>query len=88
VQHELFHALGFGHTCEFPSLMYYSPQDSAVGCREGANGRFASVPTANDVAYLRVLCGTLELLTVIGPAWNLLEAANGERVLRDGRPPF
>ncbi|HZG42035.1 MAG TPA: hypothetical protein VEY93_03655 [Longimicrobium sp.] len=72
VGHELLHALGAGHTCEWRSVAA-----DAMRCPELR----ADQPTAHDVAYIQVLYRVGDLQRATGARWGLDAALEGERAL-------
>jgi hypothetical protein len=72
VGHELLHALGTGHTCEWKSVAA-----DVLLCPEMRTER----PTADDVAYVQVLYRVRNVQRATGARWGLDAALEGERVL-------
>jgi len=77
VAHEMMHALGFGHTCEWRSVTAVDQR-----CPEMR----ASAPTPEDVAHAQVLYRVRDLQRSGGLRWGLDAATAGERVLVLGIP--
>lgn len=77
VAHEMMHALGFGHTCQWRSVL--ASQQQCPHLR-------ASAPTPDDVAHAQVLYRVRDLQRSGGYRWGLDAAAAGERVLVLGIP--
>jgi hypothetical protein len=69
VAHELLHALGFGHTCSWRSVMALESRCPA---------RRSSRPTAHDVAYVQLVRRVRELQREHGARWGLEAALTGE----------
>ncbi|HET7456417.1 MAG TPA: Ig-like domain-containing protein [Gemmatimonadaceae bacterium] len=75
VVHELMHALGFGHTSSWPSLMSNAP------------GRAPRL-TASDVAYAQLLFRVREVGRTLSAPYAVVESAAAEREGgRTGAPP-
>jgi hypothetical protein len=69
-QHELMHALGFGHGCYWPSIMMH----------RGGACMTAAVPpdvSVDDVAYMELVFRLATVLQRHPQAWHLEEALNG-----------
>jgi hypothetical protein len=66
VQHELMHALGFGHGCYWPSIMMYTGPACAA--------TFPEEPSAYDIAYVEFVQTLAGTLAVHPDAWHLAEA--------------
>lgn len=77
VIHELFHALGFGHTCYWSSVM-------TPNCRRTPR---APMPGSHDVGHVQVMRRVFEVQREHGARFGLCEALNGERVLVQGLEP-
>lgn len=77
VAHEMMHALGFGHTCGWRSVV--ASQQQCPHLR-------ASAPTPEDVAHAQVLYRVRELQRGGGYRWGLDAATAGDRVLVLGIP--
>lgn len=75
--HELVHALGFGHTCSWRSVVA-----DPTRCR---SLRSPSL-TAEDVAYMQLLRRVRELQQTHRARWGIETAVAGERVLTLGLP--
>jgi hypothetical protein len=98
-RHELGHALWYGHTCYFPSLMgSISRFEGNLGgdseCQafnaepnnpESING--ATDFTKYDVAHLHLVRRVVNLNRAIGSTWSMRAAQNGERVFIRGLQP-
>lgn len=67
LHHELLHALGFGHTSAWPSIM-----------RSHVNTATASV-TREDVAYAQLLLRVGDMQRALGTRFGMVAAAEGER---------
>ena len=76
VMHELLHAIGFGHTCSWQSLM-------AAGCEMLRSERATPHDVAHAQAFLRIWQVQREHRTLFG----VVSALNGERVVLLGIPP-
>jgi hypothetical protein len=72
VGHELLHALGAGHTCEWRSVAA-----DILRCPDLR----ADEPTPEDVAYIQVLYRVRDVQRATGARWGLDAALEGERVL-------
>jgi hypothetical protein len=66
VMHELMHALGFGHSCHWPSIMALS----LPGCDDS----FPSRPSVEDIAYIEFVTQLATVLAEHPDAWQLEEA--------------
>lgn len=77
VGHEMMHALGFGHTCEWRSVTADLQRCPQLRAR---------TPTPEDVAYAQVLYRVRDLQRAGGYRWGLDAATAGERVLELGLP--
>lgn len=77
VSHELMHALGFGHTCGWRTVM-------AVTAR--CAGMRAERLTAEDVAYAQLALRVSGLQEAHGGRWGMEAAIAAEREVRSGRP--
>jgi len=66
IMHELMHALGFGHSCHWPSIMGLS--------RPQCVAEFPKKPTADDIAYLELMTRLATVLSTHPEAWQLREA--------------
>jgi hypothetical protein len=77
VAHEMMHALGFGHTCGWRSVL--ASQQQCPHLR-------APAPTPEDVAHAQVLYRVRELQRGGGYRWGLDAATAGDRVLVLGIP--
>lgn len=77
VTHELVHALGFGHTCSWRSVVA-----DPTRCR---SMRSPSL-TPEDVAYVQLLRRVRELQQTHRARWGIETALAGERVLTLGMP--
>ena len=66
--HEMMHALGFGHTGSWPSVM-------------GTGSHRPSRPTPEDVAHVQLLLRVLDAQRVHDAAYGILNAEEGERRL-------
>jgi hypothetical protein len=75
--HELVHALGFGHTCSWRSVVA-----DPMRCR---SMRAPSL-TPEDVAYMQLLRHVRELQQTHRARWGIETALAGERVLALGLP--
>lgn len=76
VSHELLHALGAGHTCEWRSVLA-----DVTRCPQLR----ADLPTPEDVAYVQVLYRVRDLQRATGARWGLDAALEGEREFGRGR---
>ena len=65
LHHELLHALGFGHTREWPSIMTHTVSATAM--------------TVDDVAYAQLLLRVGELQRTLRTRYGVVAAAEGER---------
>ena len=75
VTHELMHAIGFGHTTAWTSVM---------GPPEGVDR-----PTATDAAHAQLLLAVREAQHQFDAPYGILEAVPGEVAVRIGaRPPI
>ena len=70
VSHELMHALGAGHTCQWKSV-----SADVIRCPELRE----EMPTPHDVAYVQVLYRVRDLQRATGARWGLDAALEGER---------
>ena len=77
VEHETFHAIGFGHTCAWLSIQ----SKRSLGCR-------LSNISAADVAYQQVLYQVLALQKSSGAQYHVDAAFRGERVIILGGLPY
>ena len=71
IQHEMMHALGFGHGCFWPSIMMHTGPTCAP-----------TVPTrvsVDDVAYMELIFRLATVIAEHPQAWNLDEALAGAR---------
>jgi hypothetical protein len=75
VTHELLHAQGFHHTCQWTTVM------GGYGC--------GSVPrlSENDVAYYQMAQLIRRRTRALLPTWGLAEALSGQRVIEMGMTP-
>jgi hypothetical protein len=73
MQHEMMHALGFGHACYWSSVMTHT----GGGCISTVPARV----TVDDVAYMELIFRLASVLAVHPQAWNLDEALAGARSL-------
>jgi hypothetical protein len=78
VGHEMMHALGFGHTCSWRSV---------VADLQRCPQMRTSTPSPQDVAHAQVLYRVRELQRGGDLRWGLDAATAGERVLVLGIPP-
>jgi hypothetical protein len=78
VAHELFHALGIGHTCSWTSVM--AEAESCPGMRSDA-------PTAEDVAYLQLLLAMRKVQQDPALGWGMEAALDAMGVARPGNVP-
>ena len=85
VQHELIHALGFGHACFRPSVMARCSGPYAGVIHE--EGGPVPLATRFDVAYIGWYRMIHEATVRLRPHLGILEALDGERRVRLGRPP-
>lgn len=69
IMHELMHALGFGHSCHWPSIMGIS--------RPQCVGEFPKKPTVDDIAYLEFMTRLATVMSLHPDAWQLQEALAG-----------
>jgi hypothetical protein len=72
VTHELMHALGFGHTCSWRSVLADVTRCPSMR---------SAVPTATDVAYIELAYGVSTLARSINAPWGIEAALAGERAL-------
>jgi Carboxypeptidase regulatory-like domain len=75
VAHELFHALGIGHTCAWTSVM--AEGDQCPGMRSDA-------PTAQDVAYLQLLLRVRQIQRDPAFGWGMEAALDALGIARPG----
>jgi hypothetical protein len=71
MQHEMMHALGFGHACYWSSVMMHT----GPACS-------SNVPldvSVDDVAYMELVFRLASVLATHPQAWNLDEALTGGR---------
>ena len=71
MQHEMMHALGFGHGCYWSSVMMHS----GAACSQIIPTRV----TVDDVAYMELVFRLASVLATHPQAWNLDEALAGAR---------
>lgn len=68
MEHELMHALGFGHACYWPSvLMRTGPRCAPVT-------DMPTRPTASDIAYIEMMTALATVLQAHPFAWSIAEA--------------
>jgi hypothetical protein len=90
VQHELMHAMGFGHTCNFPSIMFNLSAAAKPECcmRDGLWGEGLTNPvtslTPQDVAGAQIWLSVGRLTTQYEPEISILESLVGEMTIEKG----
>lgn len=83
LQHEIFHTLGFGHTCAWPSVMsVFCEQVNPPPSFANTSGR----PTAEDVAYAKMYYDVRKLEVDKGALIGFASARSGERIHMLGLP--
>ena len=78
MRHELMHALGFGHTCAWRSVLAETERCPVMR---------AETATPEDVAYAQVIRRVRALQREHGARWGIEAALAGERALVRGDPP-
>jgi len=78
VKHELIHTLGFGHSCQWPTVMYsFCPNPNEINRGE---------ITAEDVAYIRLFYAVRKLEVDRSSILGLSASLRGEREIVLGLP--
>jgi hypothetical protein len=69
MQHEMMHALGFGHACYWPSVVMHTGVDCAPTVPKDVS--------VDDAAYVELVLRLVTILKAHPSAWNLDEASKG-----------
>jgi len=88
LNHEMQHVLGFGHTCNFPSIMSYAVNSPASPCLPDEAWASSEAFTLDDVGHFQITYALYNLARTTGATWTLHETINGQRAIMQGLVPL